>query len=97
MLVKWLKGATRDLDAEASYLAQEDIDLAQNAYSYIRDRVEQLGTFPKSGRPGRVTGTRELVLDRYPYIIPYRVKDKTVEILRVFHTSRKLPQKWDVV
>ncbi|CCO24775.1 type II toxin-antitoxin system RelE/ParE family toxin [Maridesulfovibrio hydrothermalis] len=97
MRVKWLKGAMRDLDMEVSYLAQEDIDLARKTYSYIRDRVDLIGDFPKSGRPGRVAGTRELVLDRYPYIIPYRVKNNIVEVLRVFHTSRRLPRKWDAV
>lgn len=41
------------------------------------------------GRPGRVAATREGVLPNFPYIIPYRVKDQWIEILRVFHTSRK--------
>ncbi|ACS78209.1 type II toxin-antitoxin system RelE/ParE family toxin [Maridesulfovibrio salexigens] len=97
MRVKWLRGALKDLDAEASYLATEDVDLAQKTYSHIRDRGDLLGNFPQKGRPGRVPGTRELVLDRYPYIIPYRVKNDVVEILRVFHTRRKLPKDWDIV
>jgi len=47
------------------------------------------------GRPGRVPGTRELVLPNFPYIIPYRVREQRVEILRVFHTARKWPQGFD--
>ncbi|WP_319777687.1 type II toxin-antitoxin system RelE/ParE family toxin [Maridesulfovibrio sp.] len=78
-------------------MANEDMDLAVKTYSHIREKGDLLGNFPQKGRPGRVTGTRELVLDRYPYIVPYRVKDDVVEILRVFHTSRKLPKKWDTV
>ena len=37
--------------------------------------------------------TRELVVPKTRYIVPYRVRGDTIEILRVFHTSRRLPQK----
>lgn len=94
MRVKWLRNAAADLDAEAAYIAQEDPGLAMKMYAYIRDRVETLGEFPESGRPGRVFGTRELVLEHYRYIVPYRVKDGAVEVLRVFHTRRKPPKNW---
>jgi toxin ParE1/3/4 len=43
------------------------------------------------GRPGRVMGTRELVIGNLPYIIPYRVRDGEIEILRVLHTARRWP------
>ena len=44
---------------------------------------------PGSGRAGRVPGTKELVVPHTPYIVPYRVKDDTVQILRIYHASRK--------
>lgn len=94
MRVKWLRHATFDLDSEMAYLAQENLELAVRMYAYIRERVASLEKFPESGRPGRVFGTRELVLDRYPYLVPYRVKNETVEILRIFHTRRELPKRW---
>jgi toxin ParE1/3/4 len=43
------------------------------------------------GRPGRVPGTRELVVTGTPFIIPYRIKDSSVEILRIYHASRRWP------
>jgi len=49
---------------------------------------------PGLGRPGRVPGTRELVVGHTRYIVPYRVRGQTVEVLRVFHTSRRLPDRW---
>ena len=95
MRVKWLRRARHDLDAEIEYIAKEDADLAVRIYAFIRDSTTRLANFPDSGRPGRVFGTRELVLTTYPYILPYRVKDDTVQILRVFHTSQKQPLTWD--
>jgi toxin ParE1/3/4 len=49
---------------------------------------------PGLGRPGRVEGTRELVVANTPYLVSYRVRNNVVEILRVFHGARKWPQKF---
>ncbi|OLP07297.1 plasmid stabilization system protein, RelE/ParE family [Rhodoferax antarcticus ANT.BR] len=38
--------------------------------------------------------TRELVVLKTRYLVPYRVRGDTVTILRVFHTSRRLPKRW---
>jgi plasmid stabilization system protein ParE len=35
-----------------------------------------------------------LVVPKVRYIVPYRVRGETVEILRVFHASRRLPERW---
>jgi len=43
------------------------------------------------GRPGRVDGTREFVVAGTPYIIPYRVRGETVELLAVMHGARRWP------
>jgi len=94
MRVKWLRAALRDLDAEVAYIAEQNQEAAVHLYALARERTALLAQFPDLGRPGRVFGTRELVLERYPYIIPYRVKNNVVEILRLFHTSRKQPHQW---
>jgi plasmid stabilization system protein ParE len=44
---------------------------------------------PASGRPGRLRGTRELVVTGTPYIAAYRVVDDMVTILRVLHGARQ--------
>jgi toxin ParE1/3/4 len=41
-----------------------------------------------------VRGTLELVVPGLPYIVPYRVKGKEVQILSVFHTARKWPEEF---
>jgi plasmid stabilization system protein ParE len=45
------------------------------------------------GRIGRISGTREAVLQDVPYIIAYRIADKEIAILTVMHTSQKWPLK----
>lgn len=92
--VRWLRKALRNLDAEADYLAQDDPEAAARMFAYVRAKVEALAAYPASGRPGRVPGTRELVIDRYPLLIPYRVVGKELHVLRVFHTRRGLPEEW---
>ncbi|BAH73490.1 type II toxin-antitoxin system RelE/ParE family toxin [Solidesulfovibrio magneticus] len=94
MHVKWLRTALKNLDDELEYIAREDHELAVKIYAHIQDAVDNLKQFPDSSRPGRIFGTRELVISRYNYLIPYRVREDVVEILRVFHTSRKQPIKW---
>jgi toxin ParE1/3/4 len=55
----------------------------------IRVQVEGLMQFPESGRPGRIEGTRELVILRTPYIAAYRITGDTVRILRLLHGARQ--------
>jgi toxin ParE1/3/4 len=44
------------------------------------------------GRPGRVPGTRELVIPKTPFIVPYRLQRKVIQILRVYHGARRWPE-----
>jgi plasmid stabilization system protein ParE len=39
-------------------------------------------------------GTHELIMAKTRYNAAYCVRGETVEILRVFHTSRRLPDRW---
>jgi toxin ParE1/3/4 len=92
--VKWLRTALRNLDDEASYIALDNALAAQTVVKRVLAAVAQLADQPGLGRPGRVPGTRELVVLKTRYIIPYRVQGETISILRVFHTSRRLPGRW---
>ncbi len=82
------------MDAEIACPAEQCPSAARDMYALVRERTEMLTQFPDMGRPGRVYGTRELVLDHFPFVIPYRVKGGDVEILRVFHMRRKPPADW---
>lgn len=94
MRVRWLKRALENLDEEAEYIAHNDPEAAARVVQRIATSIERLATHPASGRLGRVPGTRELVVSGTPYIVPYRVRGETVEILRLFHGARKWPEKF---
>jgi plasmid stabilization system protein ParE len=43
------------------------------------------------GRPGRRSGTRELVIASTPYIAIYRIKADSIQIVRLMHGAQKWP------
>jgi toxin ParE1/3/4 len=89
--IRWLNIALNDLDKSIEYLAQRNINAANKLAERIWNSVELLLNNPKIGRPGRILGTRELVISGTSYIIPYRIKDDEIQILRVLHGARKWP------
>ena len=91
MRLKWLRTALRNLDQGVAHIAVDDAVTARLVVKRVLDAVALLGEQAESGRPGGVHGSRELVVLRTRLIVPYRVRAETVEILRVFHTSRRLP------
>ncbi|MDQ6953553.1 MAG: type II toxin-antitoxin system RelE/ParE family toxin [Mariprofundaceae bacterium] len=94
MKIKWLKTALKNPDQEAKYIAKDNPVAAANMVEKIMHDVGLLSSHPSLGRTGRIHGTRELIIDPMSYIIPYRMRGNNVEILRVFHASRKRPTKW---
>jgi len=96
MQVRWLAAALRNLDAEAEFLGRENPVAARDLVQRIARTVDLLRENPALGRPGRIHGTRELVISGTHYVIPYRVRPELnrIDILRVFHTSRRPPKRW---
>jgi addiction module RelE/StbE family toxin len=90
--VRWLRTALANLDAEAEYISRDNPAAAARVVTAINRAVENLRRYPAMGRPGRVIGTRELVVPGTPYVIPYRVRNNAVEVLRVFHGARRWPE-----
>jgi plasmid stabilization system protein ParE len=67
-------------------------EAARQIAEKITSSAEMLLTYPAMGRPGRVAHTRELVVTNTPYIMPYRVKGQSIELLRVLHGAMKWPK-----
>jgi toxin ParE1/3/4 len=91
MKIVWSPEAIQDLISLRAYIAEESPAGAQRIVLRILHDVEDN---PQMGRPGRVPGTRELVIPRTPDIVPYRVQSATIQILRVFHGARRWPERF---
>lgn len=94
MRVRWLRRALVDLDEAEAFIAQDNPAAAAEVVAKIVRAVTLLKDQPGIGRAGRVPGTKEFVVPDTTYIVSYRVKDDTVQVLRVYHTSRKWPERF---
>ena len=74
MRVRWLRTALRNLDEEASFIATDESMAARLVVDRLLQAVAQLAEQRGLGRPGRVHGTRELVVSKTRYVVPYRVR-----------------------
>lgn len=95
MRVVWGRNGRRDLNEAISYLLEESAQAAELVGNRIRSAVNRLQKSPRCGRPGRVKGTRELVVLQTPYIVVYRIRAKRVEVTGVIHTARRWPARFD--
>ena len=94
MKIKWVRLALSDLDEVGEFISQDNPKAAVQVLKRIWDAVQLLAEQPHAGRAGRVPGTRELVIPGTPFIIPYRVFENTVQVLRVLHGKRKWPKRF---
>ena len=92
MNIVWTAPARRDLREIFQYIAKDNPHAARRLQAQIRERVTLLGSHPQLGRPGRIDGTRELVMADNPYILPYRIQSARIEILAVYHGARRWPE-----
>jgi addiction module RelE/StbE family toxin len=88
--LEWKASAVADLMAIVDYISDDNPDAALALMDEIQGKVEQLPAHPKRCRPGRVNGTRELVV-RPNYIVIYAETPKVVTVLRVLHAAQMWP------
>lgn len=92
MQVKWLRRALPNLEQARNYVFQDNPTAAQELIIKIQNAANQLQNYPFMGKNGRVEGTKELIISNSPYILIYRIKEETVEVLRILHTSKFYPE-----
>ena len=93
MIIVWSPRAIDNLAPLRSYIARDNPKVADQIAATLLDAVERLAELPNLGRPGRVTGTRELVVPGTRYVIPYRLRGDRLEVIAVFHGPQKLPSR----
>ena len=95
MDISWSTDAVADLRSLYDFIAKDDPEAAKRMVLRVVAAVEQLlPEHPSIGRPGRVPGTRELPIAGTPYVVPYRVKEGVLQILRVYHGARRWPDRF---
>jgi toxin ParE1/3/4 len=92
--ILWTRRASAQLETAFDFISEENVSAAEKQLDIIERAVEQLANFPEMGRPGRVYGTRELVIQSTPYIAAYRLKGSIVEILALLHGARRWPTQF---
>ena len=93
MKVVWSRRAIRHLVRLREHIEKDSEQNAALVAGRILKAVALLESHPEIGRPGRVVGTRELVVPGTPYLIPYRVRRDRLELIAVFHGRQKWPLK----
>jgi addiction module RelE/StbE family toxin len=87
--IEWSSKAENDLNEIIDYIAQDSLEYALSFYEQVREKVENLIQFPRMGRivpELDEPNIRELILRNYRII--YRILEKEVQIVRLFHGSR---------
>lgn len=93
MRLVWLPLAQQLRMAQLDYIAERNPRAALCVDSEIERQTNRLQDHPGMGRIGRVKGTREMVIQRTPFILVYRVRAKAsrVEVLRILHGAQRWP------
>ncbi len=93
MRLEWSPFAQADREAIFDYIEADSPHAAATVDERISKQVTSLLQFPQSGRPGRVEGTRELIISHTPYIVGYCIVDDAIHILRVLHGAQLWPDE----
>lgn len=88
MRIRWTRAAADDLTKISEYLKARFPHHRQPTMRRLYDATLSLKESPHRGRPGREAGTRELLTHPLPYIVVYRVRNETVEVLRIDHAAQ---------
>jgi toxin ParE1/3/4 len=94
MNVLWSAASVRHLHQAVDYIQGENFGGATAVRQRILKAAERLGKMLFSERVGRIDGTREAVVPRTPFIVVYRVSEKTVDILGIWHAAREWPKSF---
>ncbi len=87
--LEWSMRSLRNIEAIRDYIAPDNPAASRAVLNEIRKAAMGLRDSPMIGHPGRRPGTRELVLNRYPYTLIYRLTAQRIGIVAVLHQSKK--------
>jgi len=92
MVIRWTEPAVADITNLCNYTRDHfGTAQARRTALTILDAVESLKPFPNRGRVGRKSGTREMVIPNFPFLVIYSVREEGIEIARILHGAQKWP------
>jgi toxin ParE1/3/4 len=94
LIIEWLPAAQRDFDSIIDFIAADNPVAAIEQGDEIEEQVGSLRQHRLLGRPGRVKGTRELVIVRTPYLAAYRIRGGKIQVLRILHGAQQWPESF---
>ena len=81
----------KNLQAALDYTFQEWGAVTMlNLHIQVIKEIDKLAFFPYSNAPNRFldnTNYREIILQKYPFVITYRIGKRVVKIINIIHTS----------
>ena len=86
----WRPLASADRDAILQHVGADTPAAAIELDLEFGAKAESAARRPTLYEPGRLNGTREIVV-RPNYVMVYRVREDSVEVLRVLHTAQQWP------
>lgn len=89
MRVRFSSRARDELDAIYSYIAEHNPTAAQRVKTRIRAAAEQLGDFPYMARKTDRANVRVRIVNPFPYLIFYTIRNEEVMILHIRHGARR--------
>ena len=90
MKVRWTPEAEQDRTDIFDYIAADNPRAAVRMDDLFGEAAARLASFPKTGRPGKIAGTRELI-PHENYRLVYQIDDETVWIMTLIHVARQWP------
>jgi toxin ParE1/3/4 len=92
-VIQWTEQAAQQLYQAQEYIALSNSEeVAAPVTMRIVSSIQQLATFPMSGRVGRVPGTRELVIPSTPFLAAYAIEKANIVVLAIYHGAQRWPE-----
>jgi toxin ParE1/3/4 len=89
MRIRWTPAASADLQHISNYLKDHRPHYQQPTVRKLYESIRSLKQWPHRGRAGREEGTQEILFPPLPYVAVYRIRDQTIEVLRIYHTAQE--------
>ena len=91
MRIRWTPAAGADLQNISDYLKKHHPRYRGATMRKLYGTIADLKQWPGRGRPGREAGTREILFPPTPYVAVYRLREKTIEVVRIYHAAQDRP------